>query len=239
MWFLNRALTDFRDAVNRAYPHRDKGSDGTIGDSAHQSRDSDHNEDPDGSVDAWDMDVELNGVGKPYAEDVELLKRTFERHESSKYWIHNDQIATRAEGWKPRSYAYAGVARNKHTRHVHFNTRESHEGSSASWVITKGNDVGMLEGEQARQLSDTHWVVAQGIPNPSGPGRVPLQVWAAYHTATVKALTAAVAQLAQAIASGTGISPEALKAAVAEAVAQSAQTVADAVVDEQVERLQE
>src|SRR5689334_3811705 len=61
-WYLNRALTAFRAAVNSAYPHRDKSSDGTIGDAAHQATSSDHNPDRDGSVDAWDMDNNL-GTG--------------------------------------------------------------------------------------------------------------------------------------------------------------------------------
>lgn len=144
-WYLNRALTNFREAVNRAYPHRDKASDGTIGDEAHQSRTSDHNEDPDGSVDAWDMDVEVNGKGKPYAEDIEHLKRVFQAHPSSRYWIHNRQIASRdIDNWRRRPYD----GDNPHTQHVHWNTRESHEDSNAPWIIEEDD----VTPEQAKQL---------------------------------------------------------------------------------------
>jgi hypothetical protein len=126
-WYLNRALSGFREAVNARWPRRDKSSDGTIGDAAHAARSSDHNPDPDGSVDAWDMDVD--GV------DVELLKQVFEDHESAAYWIHNDQIAFRVEGWRRKSYAYAGPGRNRHTKHVHWNTRSSYEASTKPWII--------------------------------------------------------------------------------------------------------
>lgn len=124
-WYLNRALTNFRNEVNERWPDRDKKSDGTIGDAAHQATSSDHNPDPDGSVDAWDMDN--NGV------DIAACKRAFEAHPASKYWIYNDTISFRSEGWKPRSYAYAGPNRSRHTEHVHWNTREGYETSNQPW----------------------------------------------------------------------------------------------------------
>jgi hypothetical protein len=197
-WYLNGALTRFREAVNAAYPHRDKESDGTIGDEAHSSRSSDHNPDPAGesdagSVDAWDMDVEVNGRGQLYAADVEKLKRVFESHPSSKYWIHNDQISHRSEGWKPRSYSYAGPDRNRHEKHVHFNTREEFEESRAPWEVED------MTPDQAAQLRDAHYVVAKAIPNPVGDGRVPLHVWAAWLTGAMKALADAVADLDNAV----------------------------------------
>lgn len=135
--YLNPALTNFRATVNRRWPGRDKTSDGWIGDERHQKTDSDHNPDQDGSVDAWDMDVD--GV------DVWACIRAFEAHESSGYWIYNDQIAHRVEGWRRRSYAYAGPGRNRHDKHVHFNTRSSHERSAKPWNLGEDDDMSWTE----------------------------------------------------------------------------------------------
>jgi hypothetical protein len=186
-WYLNRALTNFRTAVNSAYPARDKASDGTIGDEAHQSGSSDHNPDGDGSVDAWDMDVNLRSGNDPAA--IARLKQVFQAHPSSRYWIHNDQIARRDYGWRRESYAYAGPNRNRHTQHVHWNTRESYEDSTAPWNLEDD-----MTPEQDKKLDDTHYTLTGGINNPAGSGSVPFHVWAEWLTNTVKALAAAQAQ---------------------------------------------
>lgn len=128
-WYLNRALTNFRNAVNATFTNRDKTSDGTIGDAAHAATTSDHNPDPDGSVDAWDMDVDLRSDDDPAA--IEMLKRVFQAHESSRYWIHNRVIASRSTGWRREPYTGA----NPHDKHVHWNTREQFENSTDPWEV--------------------------------------------------------------------------------------------------------
>lgn len=191
-WFVNRALTNFRDAVNQAYPGRDKGSDGTIGDSAHQSGSSDHNPDADGSVDAWDMDVEVNGRGNAYAADVEALKQVFQAHESSSYWIHNDQIARRADGWRRRPYSEfnSDPFRNKHQQHVHWNTRSAFENSNAPWHLeedVEAKDVWnyMIDSPSLGGRAASEWIKA---------GEVAVRK-ADVLTAKVDAIAAAVANM--------------------------------------------
>lgn len=183
-WFVNRALTNFRNAVNAKYPRRDKGSDGTIGDAAHAASTSDHNPDPDGSVDAWDMDVDLNGAGQPYSGDVEALKAVFQAHESSQYWIHNRVIASRSDGpWRRRTY----TGDNPHDKHVHWNTRQSHENSNAPWVLgttPQGDDdmIRVLKVNQANGVTAFYAAVA-GRPMVSIANGAELEEWRKMATA--------------------------------------------------------
>jgi hypothetical protein len=52
--------------------------------------------------------------------------------------------------------------------------------------------------DQAQLLKDSHFVLAKGVPNPAGDGRVPLHVWAAWMTGAVKALATAVSRVDEA-----------------------------------------
>lgn len=58
-----------------------------------------------------------------------------------------------------------------------------------------GEDVEDMTPEQAKQLRDAHFVLAQGVPSPTGAGRVPLHVWAGWMTGMVKALASAVSHI--------------------------------------------
>lgn len=169
-WHLVRSLDRFRAAVNARWPHRDKGSDGTIGDAEHQASSSDHNPDSDGSVDAWDMDVDGVDVGACIGAAL--------AHESIQYVIYNRRITSRSMAgglgvWHP----YTGPS--PHTEHVHFNTRPSHETSSAPWNLGGGSFMSGLSDAEQQQLytwvKDLNYLIWSGAQKADGSGRTDIR----------------------------------------------------------------
>jgi hypothetical protein len=142
-WYLAPSLVVLRNEVNTRWPNRDKRSDGTIGDAAHQNTDSDHNPNSRESVDAWDMDKD--GV------NVDEIISAFQEHPSANYWIYNRVIADADNGW--RRIRYTGT--NPHTEHVHFSIRQSSqaEQNEQSWGLLEDEDMTPLQ-DKRLQASD-------------------------------------------------------------------------------------
>jgi hypothetical protein len=117
-WRTARSLIVLRAQIDVMAPNRSKASDGTIGDAAHATRDSDHN--PwvtDGRVGVVTaMDITHDPQHACDAQD--LVSRIVEsRDKRVKYIIWNHQIissVTKPWVWRP----YTG--RNPHTRHFHL-----------------------------------------------------------------------------------------------------------------------
>jgi len=112
-WHLAPSLVQFRNEVNRKWPKRPKGSDGTIGDTAHAARVSDHNPNVRNSVNA--IDITYPGV------NADVIIRAVSRHPSANYVIFNRKIYTRSGGWKAEPYS--GVS--PHTEHLHVSILQS------------------------------------------------------------------------------------------------------------------
>ena len=132
-WFLNPSLTRFRNEVNARWPHRDKASDGTIADAAHEATSSDHNDDPDGSVDAWDMDNNIVPGNNAMSDAIiyGVLIPAFQRHPAARYWIYQRKIAHRFEdNWAVKPY-YGSSA---HIEHVHWNSNQATENNISQWL---------------------------------------------------------------------------------------------------------
>ncbi len=125
---VSHAIDSLRSEVNTEHPDRDRKSDGTLGDTAHLTRKSDHNPDALGIVHAWDVTVwddpdpdNLDDVANPL---VEFLRAS--RDPRIKYVIHrgrmfssydsykNGVLVRKAWEWGP----YTGV--NGHFHHAHI-----------------------------------------------------------------------------------------------------------------------
>ena len=73
-WRNTAAALKLREQVNARWPDRDKRSDGTIGDTAHAARKSDHNPDADGWVKALDIDADLDRERAELQAQLDALK---------------------------------------------------------------------------------------------------------------------------------------------------------------------
>jgi len=124
---VSNAIDTLRREINAAHPGRSKISDGTLGDTAHAARTSDHNPDANGIVHAMDVTV-WDGPDPGVADDVAQPLAEFlraKRDPRTKYVIHrgqmfssydsykNGRVIRRAWQWGP----YTGT--NGHFHHVH------------------------------------------------------------------------------------------------------------------------
>lgn len=114
-----------RTEINTRWPKRDHGSDGWIGDPAHQARQSDHNPDSRGIVHA--IDVDKDGI------DPNFLVRQAIKHPSCQYVIYDRTIWSRSRNFKAAKY----LGTDPHTSHVHISFRygEQYENDTTGWGV--------------------------------------------------------------------------------------------------------
>lgn len=114
-WRLARGLEKLRAQVNEKWPNRRKDSDGSVGDTSHAARPSDHNP-VNGVVHAIDITHDPRGGFDSYAFADLLLKNQDHR---VKYIISNRRIGSGPSGTAPGSWRkYTGS--NAHDHHVHI-----------------------------------------------------------------------------------------------------------------------
>lgn len=155
-WILVPCLVQLRDEFNLIAPDRDKKSDGSIGDPAHEERESDHNRDESGNVPirdpdrinevhAIDIDVDLRVPGLSMEKVVQfLLTRCRSGAEKRlRYIIYNRRIWSASNGWRQQSY----TGSNPHDKHGHFSSsyETKHEASTASWHLEELTDVAFTD----------------------------------------------------------------------------------------------
>jgi hypothetical protein len=146
-WRVARSLDVLLGEINAAAPARNKASDGSIGDAAHASRDSDHNpwviHGGQGIVRARDFTHDVAGgldchkLAKALTELIALGGHPALR--SGAYVIWNGRIYSfdrRHEGWRD----YSGP--NPHTHHLHLSVAIDAAGfdSNRPWFVMTEED---------------------------------------------------------------------------------------------------
>lgn len=129
-WRLAPAIKAALHEADRRWPNRKRGHDGTIGDTAHSTRKSDHNPAVDGYVYAFDLTHDpASGC------DAHRLVRAAvaRRDPRIKYAISKGRIwsdVRAAEGWRP----YSGS--NRHDKHAHVSILRVGRDDTSPWWPT-------------------------------------------------------------------------------------------------------
>lgn len=124
LWHPAPALLSLRDSVNHEFPHRDKSSDGILGDPAHAARQSEHNPDYTktgtryGEVRAEDIDIDDGDTGRDLRRE---LLNSLIGNPAVWYCISNGIIYSRTHNWAALKY----TGTNGHFEHVHFSLVDS------------------------------------------------------------------------------------------------------------------
>lgn len=130
-WRLAKGLERLREQVNAKYPQRSKASDGTVGDTAHSARKSDHNPDSRGIVHAMDLTHDPRNGFDSYKFADHLLRVQDPR---LSYVISNGRIGSGPRGVSPGVWRkYTGS--NPHDHHVHVSITTTSEDDPRDWDI--------------------------------------------------------------------------------------------------------
>lgn len=128
-WILVPCLEALRGEFNQLNPGRDKSSDGSIGDSAHADRESDHNPDETGATNDEDSDsrnevhaIDVDASG-PWPNGMSMHAATrliADRHRSGKDDRLQGVIYDREICWEPAWQWKPYSGSNPHDKHAHF-----------------------------------------------------------------------------------------------------------------------
>lgn len=134
-WRLAPCLIALEAEADRLAPMRLRLSDGSIGDSAHAARRSDHNPDEEGAtdwVDALDLTHSPDRGFDVHAHWRQIARNVLAGIEHRVlYLISNDSIFSERGGvWAWRDYDGS----NPHRHHGHISVRDEHRQDTGSWL---------------------------------------------------------------------------------------------------------
>lgn len=133
-WRLAKSLEVLRKQINEAAPKRSKLSDGTVGDTSHSARKSDHNPNSRGVVNALDITHDpAHGVDIQRLADTVLASKD----KRISYIICNGRIASGAGGSNPAFKWRKYTGANKHNKHVHFSVKDANGDDTQKWNIER------------------------------------------------------------------------------------------------------
>lgn len=143
---LVKAGVTLRDQINQKWVHRDRKSDGWIGDSNHQARPSDHNPDKNGWVHAIDIDEDFLGDGKgqrvaaEFADQLIQYAREGKDGGRLKYVVYENRIAS---GTYSDKYWVWRTGNWGHTHHIHvsFTSKAEEDGRKFDLPIFSDNPI--------------------------------------------------------------------------------------------------
>lgn len=178
VWVLAKSVESARNSLNEIAPSRDKASDGSIGDQAHQSGTSGHNPDESGNAErqdsdnknevrAVDLDKDLR-INVTMSQIVLSIIANPRDRQRLLYIIWNRVIWTKSSGWK--SLKYTGS--NPHDQHMHISGDPAYDEDGAPWqsILKFGDDMpsaqevaqavfGMGMGAKGSQGSFHNWLI--------------------------------------------------------------------------------
>ncbi len=149
---LTDGLEHLKLSINERFPNRDKTSDGTWGDKAHQAETSGHNpDDTPGSKPEWngdpdnapevraeDVDSDLNDPDVNAQELVDHIRHLPNVASVLRYIIYNRKMYHERDNFAPTDYTGASA----HTEHIHFSGAFSQAADNNKTFDYKLNELG-------------------------------------------------------------------------------------------------
>jgi len=143
-WILVTWAMQLFRAFNTVAPNRPKGSDGSIGDAAHQGQTSGHNPDDTPGVRAERSDSD--SIPEVRAIDVTAFERLWDyiqailrspQKDCLIYIIYRGTIWRKANGWKAEKYDGS----DQHYGHAHFSGDPAYDTVGVDWLtVLEGNE---------------------------------------------------------------------------------------------------